>query len=268
MWAATAWDDDDWDGVHARGWTVMGRLREQQRTLATAAARVRREHAEEARTLSTRLMTASDSQESAQREMRARWKGGAHVVAMLFAPPDTPAIRSLDARRDSFDARTGNAWDLFFPGYHHASDDYFESQAGSRRVGHDLVRDWYFNAGDFEIFRREIERAASGRWRYSGGADLVVAMGYMPDRGPIVMDWESTLSGSLTNPDGSQSFALSNVIERLSQDLESGTEDPHFGLAEVFDRMPEGTSAGTLKSFLIGVLTSIAAQVAKDELHL
>jgi hypothetical protein len=31
MLPATAWDDADWKGAKARGWTVMGRLRERER---------------------------------------------------------------------------------------------------------------------------------------------------------------------------------------------------------------------------------------------
>lgn len=42
MWAATAWDDDDWDGARARGWTVMGRLYERQKFTHAAAIAVRK----------------------------------------------------------------------------------------------------------------------------------------------------------------------------------------------------------------------------------
>jgi hypothetical protein len=266
MWPATALDDSEWEGPRARGWTVMGRLQQRQRELASAAVRARRAQAEARQSTSSALMTAAYSRELAEREMRARWRGGPQVVAFLFAPPDTDAIRSLDARGDYLNVRTGDDWDLFFPGYHRSGDHGLEAEVGSRRVGREFARDWYFNARDFDIFRREVEGASGGLWRYSGGADLVVAVGYMPDAGPITIDWESTMSGSLTEREGARSLTVAETVERLSQDLEDGAEDPHFGLAEVFNRMPEGTDSKALRDFTMGVLTAIAAQFGKDRL--
>jgi len=40
------------------------------------------------------------------------------LLAFLFAHPDSHAIRLLDYRGDYFDVRSGNTWDLFFPGYY------------------------------------------------------------------------------------------------------------------------------------------------------
>jgi hypothetical protein len=264
MQPATAWDDDD----HARGWTVMGRLADQQRSRHAEAARIRRERERESERHSTALMSAAASEEEARRTMLANWRGGPQVVALLFAPPDTDTFRSLDASGDIFNVRTGATWDMFFPGYHQAENDYLESQAGSRRVGHQFAHNWYFNANDFDRFRHRVEKASGGRWAYSGGADLVLVMAYMPDRGPIIIDWESTLAGPLTDVDGTQSLTVAQAVERLSRDLEHGIDDPHFGLAAIVDRMPAGTEHGTLKAFLVGVITAVAAQLTKDQLKI
>lgn len=64
----------------------------------------------------------------------------------------------------------------------------------------------------------------------------VVVTGHMPDEGDIVIDWESTLLGSLTDADGTQTLTIAQVIERLTTDLESGAEDLLYGLEAVVKR--------------------------------
>src|SRR5437016_2820961 len=116
MLPATAWDDADWGGTGARGWTVMGRLRERQAQLrrdATAA----RERVNERRS-TVGMITAASMAADYQESIRARWHGGPTVLAFLFGHPDSETIRTLDARGEYFDHRTGDTWDLFFPGYY------------------------------------------------------------------------------------------------------------------------------------------------------
>jgi hypothetical protein len=241
----------------------MGRLQDRQRALGVAAINAR--PAQQPQGVAGE-MVASRSLGFAQHDVRSRWRGGPVAVAFLFAPPDTDAIKSLDSRGDVLNIRSGDAWDLFFPGYHRSDAHRLEAQVGSRRVGREFARDWYFNARDFDIFRRDVEHASAGRWRYSGGADLVVAVGYMPDVGPVTIDWQSTLSGSLTERGGTRTLTIAEAVERMSRDLEDGTEDPNFGLAEVFNRMPERTDSKALRDFTMGVLTGIAAALGKKGL--
>lgn len=184
MWPATAWDDDDWE-VRARGWTVMGRLTDRQAATYREAQAVKRAHrqAEAARRrgeVRTELMRAVSAEDVARKAMLLRWTGGFHVVAMLFAHPDSDAIRTLDARGEYFNVRTGNTWDLFFPGYHQSDDHRLERAAGSRPVGRGFASGWYFNARDFDVFRRHVESASGKRWRYSGGTDLVLVTALCP----------------------------------------------------------------------------------------
>jgi hypothetical protein len=114
MWPATGWDDADWDGSKARGWTVMGRLRARQRREMALSHEAKRQAAESSRYM--QMMTASTGVASWRNSLRAGWRGGQSVVAFLFSHPDAQPIADLDARGEYFDCRTGDSWDLFFPG--------------------------------------------------------------------------------------------------------------------------------------------------------
>ncbi len=213
-------------------------------------------------------MTAAATEQAWRSSMRTFWTGGPVVVAMLFAHPDSQAIQALDARGEYFDSRTGDTWDLFFPGYHKSDNAYLEEQAGSRRVGSGFAHDWFFNANDFNLFRAHVERASSGRWSYSGGTDLVVVNGYMPNVGDIVIDWESTLLGSLTDADGTQTLTIAQVIERLTTDLESGAEDSAYDLDAVVKRAVRRAKRTAARDITVGALAGIAAAFAKARLGL
>jgi hypothetical protein len=133
VWPATAWDASDWDGNNARGWTVVGRLRRKQAHNRAAKAAARRNQVRSDTTMG--LMSAGHWEEQQRERRAANWTGGFTVLALLFAQPSAPAIRMLDERGDYFDIRTGETWDLFFPGYYRTpEDEYFEHQTGARRV--------------------------------------------------------------------------------------------------------------------------------------
>jgi hypothetical protein len=260
MWAATAWDDSDWDGVCARGWTVMGRLRHRQESAREALEAARADY-------DPNLMRAASTGEAWRASMRPSvetvWMGGPFVVALLFAHPDSDAIRTLDARGEYFDCRTGETWDLFFPGYHEASDPEMERRVGGRPVGRDFAATWFFNARDFDWFRREVEGFAEGRWRYSGGTDLVVVTGDMPGEGEITFDWNSTVTGSLTEADGTRTLTVAQVIERLSANLESEADDPAQGLEAVVTRELAKAERKAARDIVVGALAEVAAALAK-----
>ena len=212
-----------------------------------------------------------------QRE-KARWHGGPTVLAFLFAPPDSDAIRILDARGEYFDVRTGNTWDLFFPGYYRSragkDQDYefediarrdFERQGRRdferhvRRVGRDYARTWYFSAADFDGLRRHIELSSERRWEYSGGTDLVLISAWLVDQGEPTVDWASTISGQLTDQEaGTKTLTLANVIERITRDIETRAEDASYGVSEVTDGplLPESHN---IRDFMINALGGVAA---------
>jgi hypothetical protein len=253
MWVATAWDDE-----HARGWTVMDRLRERQERLHNQAETARRRLANPHGIYD--LVVVAPDVRAYEDRIRAQWRGGPTVLAFLFAHPDSDVIRSLDARGDYFDKRTGDTWDLFFPGYYRSQKGGdFEGQAGSHPVGRSFADDWYFNAGDFNTLREHVERSSHGRWRYSGGADLVLVNGWMPDTGEPIIDWHSTLSGELTDRDaGTSTLALSGLVERITRDLELAIEDPNYGVAAVVDA-PAAERASLIRDLTVNALGGIAA---------
>jgi len=198
-------------------------------------------------------------------QILSRWTGGFTVLAFLFAHPDSSAMRSLDSRGDYFDIRSGNTWDLFFPGYYKSDrDDYFESQFGALRAGQQFTRDWYFNPREFDDLRQHVEEKCQGQWRYSGEADLVLTNAYMPDQGELTIDWASTVSGPLSDPAlGILTMTLATVIENLSRDLELNNEDEVFGVRAVVNPPGEDddrTRPG--REFFVSVLAEIAAALA------
>ena len=262
MWAATTWDDADWDGARARGWTVMGRLRDRQE--------LRRKEAERARRRAGKWLAKQYALQGERQDvlipteyaelMKTRWHGEPTLVALLFAHPDSDAMRMLDARGEYFDLRTGDSWDLFFPGYFRTTEDAdFEDQVGSRAIGRWYGDNWYFNARDFNIFRNEVEHLSDHRWKYSGSTDLVLINCWLAERGEPTIDWVSTISGQITDQaDGTRTLTLANIIERITSDLETAAEDASYGVGEVTDGQPP--PAGHFgRDFMANALGGIAA---------
>ncbi len=262
MYAATAWDDSD-----ARAWTVMGCLRAREQRLRKEADEARRRMDESAGRYS--LMTSLVAQADYEDLIRARWHGGPSVLAFLFAHPDSDAIRMLDLRGDYFDQRTGDTWDLLFPGYYHSTKGhYFERQTGAQSVGRRHAADWYFSPRDFNVLRKHVEEASGGRWTYSGNADLVLVNAWLVEDGEPTIDWMSTISGELSDrAAGSRTLSLSGVIERISQDLERLAGDPSYGVGVVTNK-PSPPADQTLRELMINALGGIAASLASKGLGL
>jgi hypothetical protein len=259
MWPATAWDDSDWDGNKARGWTVMGRLRERQRpyrievenALARIAAR-ERSHPDPRPDLIERQQADS---------IKASWPGCPTVLAFLFVLPDSDSVAMLDARGEYFDIRTADTWDLFFPGYYRSQKSLdFECKLDAQPVGHSYASNWYFSAREFNWLRRDIEDWSEHRWEYSGGTDLVLVNAWLPPQGDPTVDWASIISGQISDRlAGIQSLTLGNVIERISRDLESASEDASYGVGTVTGEMPQSASY-VGRDFLIQALAALGAK--------
>lgn len=190
----------------------------------------------------------------------AHWHGGPSVLALLFAHPDSDAMRMIDSHGGYFDIRTGDAWDLFCPGYYRSAEGArFERQAGARPVGRSHLKGWYFSPVDFNLLREEVEGRSERRWQYSGGTDLVLANGWLPEEGEPVIDWSSTISGQVSDRAAeSQALTIANVIERISRDLETAAEDPWYGVGEVTGASPPAGSH-VAREFMINALAGIAA---------
>jgi len=204
-------------------------------------------------------MSAASMQRDYEDSIKARWHGGPTVLAFLFAPPDSDAIRRLDARGDYFDLRTGDTWDLFFPGYYRSAKGRgFEQQTHARPVGGNYADDWYFNASDFNGMREHVERCSERRWEYSGETDLVLVNGWLAEGGEPTIDWTSTIYGQITDQAaGAKTLTVAGVIERITRDLESATEDVSYGVGEVTDgpHPPEGHAS---RDFAVNALAGIA----------
>lgn len=84
--------------------------------------------------------------------------------------------------------------------------------------------------------REFVETSSDGKWRYSGGTDLVLINAVIPAKGPITVDWESVQSGQVTDrTDGTSTLTLAQVVERITRDIRSDLEDKSYGVGEVTD---------------------------------
>lgn len=139
------------------------------------------------------------------------------VVALLFVQPDSRVIATARARKDYFDGRSGERWDMYFAGYY---------RWGLMRGGRHLTEDQdgpQFSPPAFNELRRQIEQHS--RWRYSGDCDLVVMNAYLSREAEPLVDWESLLGGPLVDPnDTYRALSLGGVIEAISQAVETDFE--------------------------------------------
>ncbi len=213
------------------------------------------------------LMSALSAEQSYNDRLARSWRGSYALLAFLFAPPDEPTIEMLNRRGVYFDARTGDTWDLFFPGYYCSNDRQFERQVHDSRllddghsVGDRYTNNWYFNSFDFNELRRHVEESTRGGWQYSGGSDLVLVNAYVPEFGEPTIDWTSTQSGSIQPPE-----TLATVVERISRDIEQDNEDSAYGVGSVTNATTRGDNnavRGPTQDFTIQALAGIATALA------
>lgn len=211
-------------------------------------------------------MTAAVMEQQYQDRLAASSKGNYTVLAFLFAMPDEPVMKALDERGEYFDIRTGDTWDLFFPGYFRSDQDDFERRAGSQPIGSLFTEGWYFSPDSFDVLRCHVERETEGRWVYSGGADLLLINAYVPHQGDANIDWASIQSATLTGPDAKTQ--LSGAIEKITGDLERGEEDPSYGISSLVGPAETIAADGTAKKVMIGAAAGILAAFVKSRLGL
>ena len=246
----------------------MGKLRQQQALRRQGATAARRRVARRRTRLPNDAIgyMVPTSQEF-EDLVKAEWNGGPIVLAFLFAPPDSDAIRMLDVRGGYFDIRTGDTWDLFFPGYYKSTEDaVFEHKSGALSIGANYASDWYFDPAGFNDLRVRIEESSENRWQYSGGTDLVLINGWLSEQGEPTIDWDSTISGQVTDRSaGIQTLTLGNVIERITRDLETDAEDESYGVRDVTDE-PTAPASHASRDFMIQTLSGIAAALAAKQI--
>ena len=199
------------------------------------------------------------------------------MVALLFAHPDSAAIHTLDQRGDYFDIRTGDTWDLFFPGYsrihsgrtpapsamNRALRYHIEAERGAVLPLPGYTDRWRFSANDFNTMRADVERLSSRRWSYSGGTDLVITGGWMPLVGEIAIDWELTASACIAEHlDATPDHTLGGVIELISRDIEQQLEDPNFGLPDA-NAAGEASRETLVQKVMVSAIGGIVAGLAK-----
>ena len=215
MRPAQYWDISSWSEQSAktrdrlpsycRNWSVMGRLRERHRL-----------------------------NDDATSLHGPRWET---IVALAFITQPADALELLEHNGEVLNLRSGSRWDLFFPGYFQTSltnESIF--LPGCMPVGHGFLSNWYFNAKDFDRMCKQVETMSQGRFIYDGRPTIMVVRATYDDSGEPSIDWNSIAFGPLSDRwHGVKTLSLNEVVYRISIDLERGSEDPNWGIAELLD---------------------------------
>lgn len=167
----------------------MGRLIERQESLRNRAIQARR-RVNERETGKSQHPGAADGAE--RDRAAAEWHATPIAVALLFGFPESDSMTTLRARHSYFDLRTGDNWDLFFPGYFRPPDGRIDKRDLS--AGRTSQADWRFDPVGFDLLRRHVEESSGGLWGFSGNTDLVIIGGCLVALGEPLIDWSSTLS--------------------------------------------------------------------------
>jgi hypothetical protein len=236
----------------------MGRVRERQERARNRTIQARRRVHE--RDTKDGLPPAASAGSERDRAA-AEWHGEPTLLAFLFSLPDSPTMRALDTSIDYLNQRTGDTWDLFFPGYYRQPSG--EPTYEDRPIGGGGISGWLFNALGFDLIRNHIERESRGRFTFSGNTDLVLVGAWLTEEGEPVIDWASTLSGTLTEPDGGiRTMNLGEIVERITNDLQRAGEDPSYGVGAVVNPQTPPSPPGALREFVITASAEIAAALA------
>lgn len=180
------------------------------------------------------------------------------VVALLFVQPDSQVIATALRRKDYFDARSGELWDLYFAGY------YRYGRMPRGRALTDASDGPQFSPPAFDEMRRLVE-SQSG-WRYSGDSDLVVVNAYLARGEEPLVDWPSLLGGPIVDAnDRYNALSLGGVVEAISQGVERNYEAADWNVG---DRLwpPDRGPDPKLRAFGRDVLTNAVAAVLTSPL--
>jgi len=182
------------------------------------------------------------------------------VVVLLFAHPSEPAVSREALKKDYFDARTGQSWDLFFPGYYRWGGDSYDEHGVDLSGAPDGPR---FSDRDFNILRSHVEDLSTGLWQYSGDVDLVLTNVYLARGEEPFIDWRSTAARTLTRPDGRyDTMSLGGVIEAISRGIENGYESDTWNLPSMEVLRREPSVAGDLATQILAGVASAAIVAA------
>lgn len=209
-WDISSWDEPSKNTLdrlpdYCHSWSVMGRLRERYR-----------------------INDASTSQSG------PKWET---IVVLAFITQPADALELLAGNGVVLNLRSGNRWDVFFPGYFRTvSSDDKVFLPGSTSVGDGFLSNWYFNAKDFDTMRRRVEKMSRGRFVYDGRPTIMVVRAIYDDYGEPSIDWSSVATGPLSDRrHGVETLSLNEVVHRISIDLERGNENPNWGISELLD---------------------------------
>lgn len=108
------------------------------------------------------------------------------------------------------------------------------------------------------MLRSHVERLSGGRWAFSGGTDLVLVNGWIPEQGEPVIDCPPPSQGrsARARPRAAPSRSPTSSSES------SATEDASYGVGDIIDHADDPGDSDA-KKVMIGALGGIAAALGK-----
>jgi hypothetical protein len=198
MWAATTIDEST-HPLEGRGWSVVGNL-------------------------------------ISQNKSRSRFVPQERVIAFAFMPPESPMFEKLSKYGDSWDFRTGETWDVFFPGYYVSWDKGTEDRSSAQALGSDFTQAWYFDRESYHLFVSQVEQNCkdAGRiWSWSGSSTLLFLRATV-GADNVTFDWRHYAQLELHQLSSNASYEAENrLIEKISKTLETDPENPLVRAYEV-----------------------------------
>jgi hypothetical protein len=104
-----------------------------------------------------------------------------------------------------------------------------------------------------------VERLSGRRWEYSGGTDLVLINAWLVEQGEPVVDWDSAVSGQLTDDvTAARTLTLGEIIERVTRDLQTDAQDATYGIGALTNE-PAQERSSFARDLMVNALGGIAA---------
>jgi len=160
--------------------------------------------------------------------------GCSRLVGLVFARPDSPFVKSeLLPHLGYWHCRSANHMDFHFAGYHRgparAGDPYWEVEVSIPGMPSEP---WAYSHQSFDNFRSELE--ADSRWKYGGGAELVLLNVSRDHRGWLDTDYSSVLSCKLDEMKSDKAItSVEGFFESIFRYAESASDsDPTWGFSD------------------------------------
>lgn len=170
-------------------------------------------------------------------------------------------FKILDERGHHLDRRSGEKFDLFFPGYFKNSRSLpsrFRSaflSTGTQTLGENFAADWAFDERGFEELAQFLEGQSNSRWSYGHDSELVLFHVQNQALSAPEIDW-TPLSGRLSE---TGTGSLQWIVSQMGEDFEKQNQDSYYGIGDLVSKNVTQTGGDVLSTLGMGAASSLLA---------